>query len=442
MEKHFRSVPSWPVSCVLGGLIGLCGLVWYGLHLAEEPHFVDESAYVAQSYFADLLIEGKRDDRRWLEYPAIDLPPLPKYLIGLALRARGWPRPTPDQARLWYRNTHYRPVGDAALVDARWPSVVCGAVGLVALFAIGTMAAGRWAGLLASVLLMVNPLYRLHARRAMSDAPAEAFLLLALALGYWAWSGFLRGRKSAWLAAVLAGVSAGLAVESKLNGGLAVMVLVAWAGLGSLLPGTSWKSWGALMAGTMTAGLAALTTFVVLNPALTANPPGPVAGDFLELSRKGWPARTWEVIRFRASVSSEAKDQFPDDALRTATDKITAVAVQGFGRFGPLGPSHTDSTARLDRRQDWGAWAWAPLVALGTIAAGWRGLRKVRQGELPGDWCLLLYACVAIATVTAFIPLAWDRYFLSIQAGNALMAGVVLESVVDRIRSSRTKVAS
>ncbi|MFO0956735.1 MAG: phospholipid carrier-dependent glycosyltransferase [Isosphaeraceae bacterium] len=438
MEIRTNPIPPGVLSCLLGGLIGLCAFAGYAYDLPAEPHFVDESAYISQSYFADLFLAGKRDDRLWLEYPAIDLPPLPKYMIGWTLRARGWPRPSPEQAKLWYRNTHYRPVGDDVLVDARLPSVLCGAMGVVALYALGTMAAGRWAGLLASAMLMINPLYRLHARRAMSDVPAEAFLLLTLALGYWAWVGFRKGRKSAWIGSMLAGVSAGLAVESKLNGGLGMMVLIAWAQLGLVLPNSSRKSRFAPMAGTALAGLVALGTFVSLNPALTARPSGPLPSFFQTLSAMGWPARTWEVVRFRATVSAEAKDQFPDDALRTPGAKITAMIAQGFGRFGPAGPPHTDSTLRFDPRQDRGAWVWTPLVFLGMLGAGWRGYLKVRLGEIPGEWCLLLYALVALITVTAFIPLAWDRYYLSIQAGNALMVGVAREALFDTIRARRT----
>ena len=56
---------------------------------------MDESAYVAQSYYADLLLEGRRDDPAWLDYAGYDLPPLAKYLVGIALRAGGPSPPGP-----------------------------------------------------------------------------------------------------------------------------------------------------------------------------------------------------------------------------------------------------------------------------------------------------------------------------------------------------------
>ncbi len=39
-----------------------------------------------QSYYADLFFTGQFNHQLWLDVPAIDLQPLPKYLIGLAFR--------------------------------------------------------------------------------------------------------------------------------------------------------------------------------------------------------------------------------------------------------------------------------------------------------------------------------------------------------------------
>ncbi len=74
----------------LGVFVVACAV--FGYRLGDEPHFVDESAYVAQSYFADLFLDGRRDDPEWLSYAAFDLPPGAKYLVGIALRAGGFAR--------------------------------------------------------------------------------------------------------------------------------------------------------------------------------------------------------------------------------------------------------------------------------------------------------------------------------------------------------------
>ena len=86
-------------SASLAGLVGAIAVtaaavfVW---GLWDEP-FVDEYAYITQSWYSDLFFSGKRNDPDWLEYPfAFDLQPLPKYFIGPAIHAIGVK--TPDRA--------------------------------------------------------------------------------------------------------------------------------------------------------------------------------------------------------------------------------------------------------------------------------------------------------------------------------------------------------
>jgi hypothetical protein len=127
------------------------------------------------------------------------------------------------------------------------------------------------------------------------------------------------------------------------------------------------------------------------------------------------------------------RTRFTEDALRTPIDRLKAVAVQGFGRFGPFGPSHSDSTRRFDSQQDWGALIWGPWVALGLIWAVARGREQLREGMPPTAWAVLVQAVVAIAVVSAFIPLAWDRYYLPVEAGCALVASGAAVSAFDLV---------
>src|SRR4051794_40845689 len=73
----------------------------FAYDLSAEPSFVDEWAYVSQTYYADLLLDGQANRADWLTYPAYDLPPLPKYLFGWSLRAAGYRRPGPADAMRW-----------------------------------------------------------------------------------------------------------------------------------------------------------------------------------------------------------------------------------------------------------------------------------------------------------------------------------------------------
>src|SRR5262249_34935869 len=117
-------------------------------------------------------------------------------------------------------------------------------------------------------------------------------------------------------------------------------------------------------------------------------------------------------------------------------ERTAAVIVQGFGRFGPFGPSHSDSTRRFDAAQDWGAVLWAPWVAAGAVWSWRKGRAQSLAGEPPTAWAVLVQFGVALAVVTAYIPMAWDRYYLPLQAPAALLAAGALVGVAGRIRRS------
>ena len=422
--------PPWGIAAV-----GLIAFATFAIALPDEPAFADEWAYIAQSYYGPIWWGGDWDDPKWLDYAAVDLPPLPKYLIGGMIRLGGRPMPDRADALAWYRDTSSTCGGPDLLVWSRWPMVALGAIGCMAAASIGTMAFGPRAGMLSGLVLAIDPLYRMHARRAMSDVPTEAFTLMALAVGLWAWRGMLIGERP-WRSALAlsfgSGAFAGLAVLSKLSGGLAVMTIGAWAALAILLPKVAIRRKLAVVLATGAAGLASFATFVLGNPTLTAAPESPTAATYLQVD--GLFRRTMAILEHRDEVSkaAQANGLFKAQgyALTDPASKVAVVAVQGFGRFGPFGPSSTDSIKRFDPSQDWGAALWGPLVLFGIGWGARAGLLQQRSGNAPTSWAVLLAFGVALATVTAFIPLAWDRYMLPIQAGAAILASGGCDGVI------------
>ena len=73
------------------------------------------------------------------------------------------------------------------------------------------------------------------------------------------------------------------------------------------------------------------------------------------------------MVNFRLKTSRGQQESFPHNALKAIGDKFRVFAVQGFGRFSPFGPAKSISEVRYDRRQDWGALLWWPIVLLGLI---------------------------------------------------------------------------
>ncbi len=140
-------------------------------------------------------------------------------------------------------------------------------------------------------------------------------------------------------------------------------------------------------------------------------------------------------VKHRFQLSEKQKINFPNDALITFSEKTKVFAVQGFGRFGLFGPSQSDSTVRFDRRQDWGAILWAPLVMYGLFMSIRLGVSQYRAGQPPIAFALVIWAGTAWAVVTVYLPMAWDRYLLPIQSGNALLAAIAVAAIWERIAS-------
>lgn len=433
--SHARLLRSpWPVAL----LVALLAFGSFAVRLGNEPHFVDESAYISQSYYAQIYLEGRFNDRAWLDYPAYDLPPVPKYLIGTALAATGHQAPGRAQALAWYLNTSLRFVSDEALRAARLPSVLLGVVGCVALHGIGSIVGGRGVGTLAALLLAVDPLYRMLARRAMSDVPCEAFMLAALWLGLLAWRDWLdgKGRLRGMALTGLAGVCAGLALQCKMSGALCLIILGAWGVLGLVVRPEGRRVDEVAVAG-LVVGILAVATSLLVNPFLTAHPAPPLSPAQAALERNGPLGRARMSAALRVRVASEQQTMFPHNATTGPLAKLATTAVQGFGRFGPLGPAHADSTRRYDLDQDWGAMVWLPLVAIGLGAALAAGRRESSSGAAPLGWAVAVQFLVTLGVVAAYLPMAWDRYFLSLQAPSALLVSIAAAGPVARLARRR-----
>ena len=429
-SSESRSIVIWAGAF----LVGLLAFAFFGYGLAAEPAFADESAYYSQSYYAKLFAQHKRDDPAWLEYMGYDLPPLPKYLIGAMLWQNGYPLPNAGQARDWYKNTSLRVDPPGALTAARWPFVALGALGCVAIYGIAVIATGVRAGILAASLLAINPLYRLHARRAMSDVPCEAFMLLAFFVALWCWTRWLRGQSwpIAAVGPIVAGAFVGLALLCKLSGTLALFVIAAWSVLGLVANSSLWRRLGNGLS-TVVVPLSAAAVFIALNPFLTARPEQVLPKPFTEIARMSISARAEMMIRLRPKVAAGQQELFPHNALYLPAEKLSVMAIQGFGRFGPFGPAHSDSTKRFDGSQDSGGIFWLPLIAAGWIWALVRGWRQRAEGAPPTSWALEAYWLVTLCVLTAYLPMAWDRYMLSIQAPSVLLVAGVVSAALDAI---------
>ena len=126
---------------------------------------------------------------------------------------------------------------------ARLPFIATGVLGCLALFGCGLLIGGRWVGAIGRRAAdRSTPCYRLHAHRAMSDVPCEAFMIAALGLGLWGASRIWSGRGLGTGPAAVRrgrGLFAGSSIVCKLNGLLAPMILAPGAGSACSSPGSA-----------------------------------------------------------------------------------------------------------------------------------------------------------------------------------------------------------
>jgi hypothetical protein len=396
--------------------------------------FEDEYAYISQTYYADLFFTADWNDKLWLDLPALDLQPLPKYLMGLAFRMGHLPMPGPGDARKWYDS--YRSFGGSAtLLAGRLTVIPLGALGCLALFACGVMVKDARTGALAAFFLMFDSLYSQQAHRAMADVPCEAFMLLSLAIALAAWKRIWATGPgvSALLLPGFAGLFAGMALLCKLNGFVGLAIVTAWCGIAWLVPrfsiGRRMTLFGALIV-TIAVALCAAIGF---NPYYTAKPPGRLPAEARALRSRGVWQRFCHQVEKRLEISNEQKKNFPDDALFEIPEKARVVLIQGFGRFGPFGPRRPDSRVRYDFSQDWGMLLWLPLVLAGLREALREGFAQIRDARPPAALALVAWALCTWVIVTLYLPMAWDRYQLPIQSGNALLAAFGISGLAHRV---------
>ncbi len=117
------------------------------------------------------------------------------------------------------------------LVAARFVVALFSLVGIVALYLIGKGLGGRYVGLIAALLLAVDPVYLLVSRTLDAEAPAIALMLLGIALAVEA---LPRRGRSRQVLILLSGALLGLGTMTKLLavvGLVPVVLLLAWPGV-------------------------------------------------------------------------------------------------------------------------------------------------------------------------------------------------------------------
>jgi 4-amino-4-deoxy-L-arabinose transferase-like glycosyltransferase len=231
----------------------------------------------------------------------------------------------------------------------------------------------------------VSPYFRLHLRRAMSEAPTLALLALAIIFCWLALnSGPHRQRQSLlWIA--LAGVAVGLSGAAKINGLVSCTSLLTVCMLMAFFNPNFSRSQRITFAIRSTAltVFVPLLVFILVNPFLYQNP------------------IYWIVQMFYQRVA-EIKiqfAQFPNSQINTLGERIRVIIQNLFKEYVPFHFPFSE-------------WVYIPFCLLGFGFLSyylWRWLKG--YPENPAAVALMIMP-LPLVLVMLMTPLNWDRYFL------------------------------
>lgn len=387
----------------------------------RTPVDPDEIYWIGSAYYYHLAFE-RREWRHpdWTLMSARENPPVSKYVMGLGLALAGqWivdremlgcfvvmfrdPRKWGEGAYLERRLRDVagmteercaRPLGGPGVTNkggllslARRTMLVTTVLASLVVLALGWSVASPAAGLVASQLFLLHPITAFTYNHAMADAVALLFSALA-ALAAWHFvRRFMdaeRVRPGEGVRLVLFnGAALALACGAKMNS--LIMVMVFGAAVGALAIDAVRADQGVRARQSIAYGAAVLVVafalFVMINPAILADVPGALGAVFAE-------QRVGLEYTMRA---------MPELRLAGWDDKFGAVS------HVALGP-----------------WSFV----LGALVCLIPALRSRR----PGLWLVAGWWLIAVAVVTAWIPIAWARYVLPIVIPSALLAAHALVS--------------
>jgi hypothetical protein len=325
-------------------------------------------------------------------------PCLPKLVWGGVLFASGHREASPLAFQTFHRSDPARGVAaQQALLPAesvaRRVVIVFSCASAVLLFFVAReLCVGRagWvAGALAYGLWFASPLVQRTSGYLRTDPFMLPFCLAALWVA-------LRVPRASLASFAALGALGGLALASKLNGGL---VLAATAGWSALWIFREPERRGAILAGLALAVLLAGLIFFALDPRLWS---GPLDGvrDIL--------ARWDKLLRF---FQDDLAPRTHVEVARTLGERASLFVRKLFGRDDPLRP------------------LGAVLALGGTIVLAWRAFRGPKQAA--AGVALVFVAVFALGTL-AWLPLDWERFYLTALPGLLLLEAVPVAALVER----------
>lgn len=365
----------------------------------EEPalYHVDENlwVYAGNKAFQTFFIDHNVTDPFWkddLYYYGAYQPQIGKYIIGAGTYIAGYrdlPMVRYDFSKDMEGNKqHGNLLPTDLLIAARMPIAVTGAVSCLALFLIVSQTLNIWCGFIAVLCIYNAQILRLSSQRAMIDVPMVCFSLFAiLALIYFSRAIAQDQSRRAIISSVLVGIFCGLAIATKLSGGVvAIICAIVWAQTFVYCWFKSQQQLRLLLLCGFSMFACAIVIVIGSNPFLYGDPIG--------------------GIRHMLSFSNILETSTTGTLTPTLDAKLLAVWNQILGHA----PLHQRGLPG-DR--------WLLLLGcIGLIATVFqnRGLFVRRSLHIVLTWIIITYVII-----TLWLPINISRYMLPLQACNAFI---------------------
>jgi len=364
----------------------------------DESHWY----YFGTRYFSIFFLHKDWKHPVWSKVEAFDQPQIGRYLIGLRLWLHGGesfirqiikaPHYSSSHSRTWNHRNGRIP-STKVLRPGRTMMASFGLAGCLLIYCIGHCLIAPEAGLVAALLLGLNPLMLGCSRRAMTDAPLLCFmammvvLMLALLYQY-------RRHKTLAIGAVcvLTGITLGIATGIKLNGGLMGIIFAGWMFLlaleavGGQPRALALKCICRISVMSLTTALLAFFLFVVLSPNLYRHP---LQGCL-------------HMIRHRVEVVKE-QQQHQQAALKTLPDKLSRT----YKRLFQAPKSYSLLTRQMHLPFD------LCFFIIGLTGLLRREIHYYRnEGKFSPGAFILVWVVGLFLGILVWIPLDWPRYYL------------------------------
>lgn len=420
-------------------LVALTAFLSASLHeirLVERgriPYKVDEVYWAGESYFFKLFfLDRDFENSAWSGFWGTLNPPLVKYIYGFALTVSGHPI-TDASLRLNFdlnwpdRKTLFANTPPDVIRICRITAWLFGLMTAGLIFAVASLLANRWLGIVALFLLSRDWFLLSFSYRAMSESIVISLICLfvLVCLCFFRKGGGASGAPHRRLLAILAvSVSIALLTLAKPHGPVAgfafAVVALAFHGFrtcarirdGSPRSGELRRGLSSGLVNVAAVGTLSIAIAIALNPYWHSDT----------------AARATKTVAAWQQHVEGQRQRFPDDALHGIGERMAFVSKHCF-------PLTFRKNARVDKQtREMVRLANIGVLLIGIILLMRTGiLETARKRWLAPQLVVLILGLVYAGSLVHQLPLRWSRYVLVVHPFVILLQSAVLWLLVDRI---------